>query len=242
MHSFSKYNVGAEQLVAKQTLKHYLAVLFKQANSPEGAIPYNDVEPSDDQKIKAPRYYGAGGEFLSYIFFKTFGHAYNVHNVLMTDDVEVAKEDGGCDGEAACRVSKLYDRKTMKILTSPGSPVFIQVKTTTNSQREFTTNDGSNIMNFFGNAQMKAAITGHSFQARYILWTTGKSLGWKLVENTGGFIEVISYSEIAKKIDNDPVFWNNVREAFNLPILPTPISTADPLFIAMQQEIKDNIY
>lgn len=242
MHSFSRYCFDKEAIANSKTLKNFMAVLFKQSNQPEALIPYHEhnanknATDEDELKIKAPKYFGAGGEFLSEVYFKTFGHHYNVNGAIYVDDAEHSGNDGGVDATGASSKKELYKLGSIQTLTKPGSPVYIQVKTALNPNREFTTNDGSRIMNFYGHGQGLARVSGCNNTARFLLWTTGKGLHWKLNDNTMKQIEVINFKEISKKIDNNPVFWNNVREAFGLPLVEISCE-ADAEFISMMEEI-----
>ena len=53
-----------------------------------------------------------------------------------------------------------------------------------------------------------ARLNGCAYSTRYILFTTGKGLHWKLEQNTCDDIEVVNYQKISKKIDNNIIFWN----------------------------------
>lgn len=238
-HSFGKFCLDKDSLVTKETLKGFMDALLKQSNKDEALIPYHDqlsIEDDNSKAIKAPRYFGAGGEFLSECFFEVYGSDYNLTGIVSYDDEEVARTDSGVDQEARSRKLKIYtNRLNTKAL--PNSPVYIQVKTTINPTTVFTTNDGSRIMNFFGHAQGLARAHATSYNARYILFTTGKELHWVLEKNTFGLIEVINFKDIKKRVDGDRVFWNRMREKFGLATLDLPLAPADPEYKSILAEI-----
>jgi hypothetical protein len=237
-HSFGKFCFDKDSLVAKETLKGFMDALLKQSNKDEALIPYHDQLPDEDdgKPIKAPRYFGAGGEFLSECFFEVYGADYNLTGIVSYDDEEIARTDGGVDQEARSRKEKIYSTR-LNTKAMPNSPIYIQVKTAVNPTKVFTTNDGSRIMNFFGHAQGLARAQGASYNARYILFTTGKELHWVLKRNTFDMIEVISFKDIKKRVDGDRVFWNRMREKFGLETLDLPPAPMDPEYKSILAEI-----
>jgi hypothetical protein len=238
MHSFAKYCIDPASLVEKETLSGFLSVLKKQSNKDDALIPYHDtISTSDDNVIiKAPRYYGAGGEFLAETFLDVFGSEYNLCSIQSYDDEEKTRIDGGVDLDARSVKVKIY-KEYLNTKAQAGSPIYIQVKTTNNSTKIYTTNDGSNIMNFFGHAQALARAQGCSLSARYILFTTGKGIGLQLEQNTLKMIQVISHNDITRRVDNNRVFWNKMRERFGLPILDMPAPPMDPEYKSILEEI-----
>ena len=236
-HSFKTYCINPSDLLAKPKLDNYLKILKVQANDPAALIPYHDKIPDENQQIQAPRYFGAGGEFLAHCFFEFFGNDYNLFDVESIDNVDRELNDGGIDIEAKTIKEKIY-KQQCHTKAIANSPVYIQVKTTTNRMREFMTNDGSNIMNFYGHAQGVARQSGHSFYARYILFTTGKGLHWKLDSNTQHMIIVINYNEIKRKIDDNEVFFNYMRDKFGLPGIKVVLCKKDPIFQSILAESK----
>lgn len=238
-HSFGKFCIDKDSLVTKETLKGFIDALLKQSNTEEALIPYHDQLPDEDngKRIKAPRYFGAGGEFLSECFFEVYGSDYNLTGIMSYDDEEIARTDGGVDQYARSRKEKLYANR-LNTKASSNSPVYIQVKTVINPNTIFTTNDGSRIMNFYGHAQGLARAEGSSYSARYILFTTGKELHWVLKRNTFNLIEVVNFKDIKKRVDGDRVFWNHVREKFGLPLLDLPAPPMDPEFKSILTEKK----
>jgi hypothetical protein len=238
MHSFGKYCIDPDSLVKAETLKGFLTALKRQSGKDEALIPYHDQIPLDDDGvvIRAPGYYGAGGEFLAETFFDVWGLAYNLAGITSTDDLERHTTDGGVDHLARSVTIKIY-REHLDTKAQPGSPVYIQTKTTNNATRVYTTNDGSRIMNFFGHAQALARSQGTSLSARYIVFTTGKGLGWQLERNTLGLIQVVAHNEIRRRVDSNRIFWNRMRERFGLPAVDLPAPPLDPEYRAIQAEI-----
>lgn len=237
-HSFARYCIEPHSLVRGQTLKTYLRALLKQSNQPLAITVYRDTEPLQDngKTIRAPRYFGAGGEFLSECFFEVYGDDYNIKGITSLDDEEKQHTDGGVDQTALSRKDKIY-REYANTKSKPNSPVYIQVKTTMNSTREYQTNDGSRIMNYFAHAQALARVGGHSYCARYVLFTTGKGLHWALERNTLKMIEVINARAIERRIDGDTVFWNHMRARLGIELLSQTVCDPDGEYQSVIAEI-----
>ena len=238
-HSFSKYCFDPSPLVEKETLKGFMDALLKQSNKDEALVPYHDKAPSEDEDlktIKAPMYYGAGGELLSECFFEIFGGDFNLTGIRSYNSVDVAKADGGVDQDALSIKDKTY-KERLNTKSRAGSPIYIQVKTTINPTKEFFTNDGSRIMNFYGHAQGLARAQGASYSARYILFTTGDKLNYVLDNNTFKMIEVINFKKIKSRVDGNRVFWNRMREKFGLPLLAYDAAPMDPEYKSILAEI-----
>jgi|VirMetMinimDraft_7_1064189.scaffolds.fasta_scaffold02693_8 hypothetical protein len=242
-HSWFKYCIDTTAFDKIQKLDKFLLALKKQSNNIDALIPYReDLRMShtdeDNKSIKAPRYFGAGVEALSEVFFETFGLSdYNLGSYISMDTIDEDLEDTGYDATANTSQEKSYGKRIRKISKS-GSPVYLQVKGSLNPTKEHTTNDGSRVMNFFGNAQGHARMSGQGCFARYILFTTAKGLHYKLEANTFGDIEVINYKKISKKINGNPFFWNEFRK--KLGIMPLLINgPKDPEWETMQNKLKE---
>jgi len=244
MHSWFKYCIGKDDFEKVDDLKSFMKVLKKQSNVNEARIPYREVARLDDYdedsefigKLAAPRYFGAGFEALSESFLETFGQQFNLTDVKSLDDVAFEQEDTGYDLTAKSIKSKIYKGIVTK-KTNEGSGVYIQVKATFNPVKEFYTNDGSRIMNFYGNAQGHARANGQAYQARFLLVTSGKDLHYKLDNNTFKEIEVINFNRIQKMTKDNTEFWNNFRQKLGLSKLqynPRP----DPEAESIQKEIE----
>ena len=240
MHSWFGYCVDPSAYDRCRTLSQFVAALRKQSNTSEARIPYREsVKVEDDEEVRAaiqaPRYFGAGFEAFSETFLTVFDHEFNLAGVRSLDSEEEDQEDTGYDIEAVSAREKVY-RGMINKRAQPGSPVFVQVKAALNPTRLFTTNDGSRIMNFYGNAQGVARMTGAAYQARYILITSAAGLHYKLEANTHKDIEVINFNKINKMIRNNPLFWNPFRERLGLGALALN-NRADPEFECLEQEL-----
>jgi hypothetical protein len=70
---------------------------------------------------------------------------------------------------------------------------------------------------------MSSAIRdGHAYTARYVLFTSGKGLHYKLDNNSNGMLEVIGFNEISKLIDGNVAFLNKLRVMVGLKQRPLP--------------------
>jgi hypothetical protein len=168
-----------------------------------------------------------------------FSQEYNVTNIESIDDEDKSGKDRGVDLTARVIKGKVY--KEFNCAARTNSPVFIQVKTAVRSNKEYKTNDGSRIMNFFGHAQAAARSEGAAYTARYILFTTGQGIHYQLKENTFGLIQVINFKEISDKIKGNRVFWNRMREKFGLAVLPLDALAVDADFESVEEELRQEV-
>jgi hypothetical protein len=220
MHSFYQYVIDAEALVKSQTLKGFNKELARQANTDEAVAKYqvlNRLIDEDYGQFRSPLYYGGGVEFLAESYLDFFDSNYNLKEIVSMDDWDNPQRDRGSDHHAVSAKKEKY--KTQGVISQPGSPVRIQTKGTLNSTKEHMTNDGSRIMNFVGSSLAEACKSQTAYSMRLILFTLGKGLHYRLEDNIFKKIEVINSSEISKKIDKNPFFWNHMRKRFGLPIL-----------------------
>jgi hypothetical protein len=224
-HSFFKYCIDPTVFDNCTTLREFLQQLKKQSNDDKAKVPYredlkaNQTEDDDLKTIKAPRYFGAGVEALAEVFFETFGLSdYNLGNYLSQDTIEEDLEDIGYDATAITAKEKKYGKVIEKLVPAM-SPVYIQVKGVLNPTKEHTTRDGSYISNFIMASVMDAMSKGQCYSARYVLFTTGKGVHYKLDNNSKKCLEVVGYQKISKKIDNNIIFWNEFRDKIGLPAL-----------------------
>ena len=134
----------------------------------------------------------------------------NLTDIQSTDDWDDAAQDTGVDHYAVSLKDKTMGRGSNRC-AKPMSPVFIQTKGTLNAKKEFSTNDGARLPNFYMNAFSQARQQGASYSARYILFTTGKSLHYILDNNSGNVTEVVGFREISQHVDNNVAFWNAMR-------------------------------
>jgi len=243
MHSFPQFCIDPEALVKKQTMKDFVKEAGRQANTDEAASKYNqnlfDID-EDYKGYKAPRYFGAAWEYFRHVYMDVYGSEYNLYGVYSNDDWDNPLPDRGGDGGASSRKKKHYRKR--EIQTEPGSPVYFQDKATENWVKKFMTNDGSRIMNYIGYAQADAFRRKAAYQARYLLFTSGQGLHWKLKENTCDIIEVIDGKHIGDKSNGDQVFWNELRRHLGLsPLLvETPIDAEARIIEAANKEL-DNV-
>lgn len=174
-------------------------------------IHYKDY--GKDQEC--PMYFGMWLEWFGQYFLNYFGHEFNLNNVKMIDSVSSGEEDRGVDGHGET-LKNAKKRRGHVICAKRGYPVEIQVKATLNPTKEYKTNDGSRLANFMMNAMSTAIINGFAYNTRYILFTSGRGLHYKLAENSNGLMEIINYNNIIKLFDDDWEFLNHIRRSVGL--------------------------
>jgi hypothetical protein len=154
------------------------------------------------------------GHFLEWFaeeFLNYYGAKWKITNTQMNNQLGVANKDLGVDGMASTAkectfiTAGLFSRKA-----KVGSPVFIQVKGTTNKEYEFTANDEHHVTNFVAYAATHVINTNHAYQSRFLLFTTGAGLHYSLKLSTNNLIEVINYNQIRACMDGDYNFINHV--------------------------------
>lgn len=220
MHSFGKQAPHRDQLLAKNTLRDFVKTARKLSETKEAIKVYEVGNYKDSIDINgnvisgswSPHYFGAAVEFLCETYFEVFGAEYNLGNVRSTDSYEDAETDTGVDHYAESLTHKKLKGAQNYRRAEPMSPVYIQTKGTMDPRKEFTTNDGARLPNFYMNAQSQALEEGAAYTARYILFTTGKGLHYKLDANSGGLTEVIAFNDIKKRVDGNTTFWNALRK------------------------------
>ena len=227
MHSFTKKVVHAEELLSGSTLKDYIKKARKLSATDEAIYVFHagNYKEYMDNDSWSPAYFGGAGELLCETFFEEFGHLFNVADIRSVDDFDNAEIDSGVDHYAVSIKEQKYKKSNRKAIL--GSPVYIQTKFSMNSSKEYTTNDGSRLPNFFMNAQVKALQASQCYQARYIIFTTGKGLHYKLKNNSGDIAEVINFNKIKKLVDNNEIFWNKMRAKCSVKEVPI-IGKMDP--------------
>lgn len=245
-HSFWRYCVDPDAFAGVCRVRDFVKILKKQSNTPEAAKPYHDLgrfshyDEDDMPAILAPRYFGAGGEALCEAWLETFGAIRNISGYQSQDTGYISKEDTGYDGFGRTLFSKNYKYKTSGLCKPcrPNDPVYLQIKTALNPMKEFSTNDGSRIMNFYGNANGMAKLDGKSATARFVLVTTGKGLHYKLNQNTQGEIEVINFKDLSKAADGNDIFWTLVHKRLGIPA-PVFRVEPDPEFVVATEDMAD---
>lgn len=226
MHSFSKNPIDASFLLEKPSLKEFVKRSKAIALTDEAKRFYEGHEYKDysENDKWTPKYFGSAIEFLAEMFFDHYGAIYNLHNIKSTDDWDSTEVDLGIDHTAMSIQQKKYNGA---ILSGENTPIYIQTKGTLRSDKMFMANDGSRIPNFMSNAQSKARLGGYAYKTRYILFTTGKGLHYRLDEMTGNSIEVVNYSKISRRIDNDQVFFNKMRMACGIDPIDVTLGQKD---------------
>lgn len=244
MHSWFGYCTDASAYERCRNLNQFVKALHSQSNTEAAQIPYRetvrwdqDHDTETQSLIGAPRYFGAGFEAFAETFLTVFDDHFNLSEVRSVDSAQEDQEDTGYDITAVSAREKLY-RGMINKRVQQGSPVYVQVKGALNPTRQFTTNDGSRIMNFYANAQSVARMTGKAYQARYLLFTSAQGLHYKLEANTHKDIEVIGHARINKMIRNNPLFWNPFRKQLGLAPLAMN-SRSDPEFECLAQELAE---
>lgn len=173
-----------------------------------------------DREHWSPGCFGNIVEFLAEVYFREFGSLYNLQYDLAAADWDSGRPDKGIDHYARTATPHTINRKKcpIKLKALTGCPVFIQTKGTLNATKLHMTNDGSRITNFLMAAQAEAMVTGQAYTARYILFTTGAGIHYRLDGNSEGVLEIIDNKEIAKHINKNAIFWNKMRTALGLSI------------------------
>ena len=246
-HVFTNHCIDWESMLTKADLDYMIDLIYKQSKTEEAKMRvdlanYKDYGP--DQFC--PTYVGMFVEWFAGYFLNYFGHNFNLENVQMLDVEGSSAQDCGVDGYArTVRNSENNLKVNFKSTgreVKQGSPVYIQVKGTKNRTKVFSPNDGSRLPNFMTHAQMLAMTNKKSYQARYVLFTTGEDIDYKLEAMTGKLMEVINYKIIKRHMKNNVIFLNVLREAAGLTLLPVVDSEPDqdaPLF--EQEEIDQQL-
>ena len=222
MHIFGQLSIGTTDLLREADLHKYVMAAKRIATTPEAIKAfevgnYKNYQSLSGKKVIdwSPHYFGAAIEFLAECFFEMFGAEYNLYDIKSVDDVDAKENDTGVDHYAKTINRKMSKDKLRE--SRPGSMVFIQTKGTTRRDKVYTTNDGSRLPNFYMNAQSQAIARGQAYQARYILFTTGKGLHYTLDKNSGNKTEIVNFNKIAKRINNNELFFNLMRKKCGLP-------------------------
>jgi hypothetical protein len=214
-------------------LDSYLHAVHAQGLSEDAqkiVEPYKDYD-ANDPKSASPMYFGLGVEILCEAYLRHFGRHYNLQDVRMCDIAGQVSQDLGVDAHAkTVKAVDLHDNRK----TEMGSIIYLQVKGTLNPTKIYTANDGSRLPNFGLNALSNAVSRGQAYQARYIVFTTGKDIHYTLGQMAHNMLEVIAYKDIAKMTKNNYDFWNEWRDAVGLEPLdiPTPPMDEEAIFNA----------
>lgn len=224
-HLFENICIDFNEILSDANFKRMLKTVEKQAKTTE-AKKRTDIahykEYGNDQW--SPMYFGMFVEWFCQMYLNYFGYLYNVANVEMMMSEGSSAEDYGVDG-IGVSMRKMKHKNIGAIVASEGSPVFIQVKGTMNYNKEYTPNCGARLPNFTTNAMSQAIKQGHAYQARYILFTTGKGVHYTLNKMWNDLVEVISIHDIDKLANNNTLFLNVMRQRVDLE--PLPVYTAN---------------
>jgi hypothetical protein len=226
-HIFTNHCVDFEPILQSANLDAMLKVAYKQSTTQLARMRVDFANYKDyDTDQWCPIYFGMFGEWLCQHVLTHYGHIFNIESVTMTDSEGSNTQDYGVDGVGLTvkdKVMKSTGRKATK-----GSPVYIQVKSTMNKTKEYTPNDGSRLPNFGMNAMSSAITGGYAYQARYIVFTTGRGLHYSLQTMCNNMFEVIDYKQIRALINNDAVFLNYLRNSVGLLPFDVNLSPPDP--------------
>lgn len=220
-HIFQNYCLDFEPLLCEAKFSKMVRAAHKQSKDQEAKVraDFNGYKEYGSDE-SCPMYFSMWFEWFSTLILNHYGHAWNLRDVSMLNEVGKADEDGGTDGSGFSMVEQRFSHKTR--ITKPGSPCYIQVKATLDATKEFKTNDGSRLANFCMNAMSSAIVGGHAYTARFIVVTSGKGLHYKLQANSNDLMQVIGYNDIAKRVDGNVALLNKIREQVGLMALPLP--------------------
>lgn len=219
MHSFAKLAPHRAELLQSNKLKDFVKMARKLSETKEGIKAYEtghykDMLNTDGSVIAgswSPHYFGGAIEFLAETYFEVFGAEYNMIDVASVEDFDNNGQDTGVDHYAVSLRNQAFGRNSNRAAKAM-APVFIQTKGTLDARKEFKTNDGARLPNFYMNAFSQARKGGHAYSARFILFTTGKGIHYILDDNSGNCTEVVAFKEISKHVDDNVVFWNALRK------------------------------
>lgn len=226
-HIFTARCIDFEPILADASIKKMLKVVFTQSKTEEARkrVDFANYKDYDTDEF-CPIYFGMFAEWLAWHFLNHYGHVFNVQGVEMTASIGSSEKDYGIDGRGLCVKDQLLTSTGRKCTN--GSPVYVQVKGTMNSNKEYQANDGSRLTNFATNSMSDAIRAGYAYQARYILFTTGKGIHFSLDEMTNKMFEIINFKIIKRLMDKDIDFLNRLRISVGLTPFPLTLSTIDP--------------
>jgi hypothetical protein len=230
-HRFKDLCVNWDELLARPSVSDFMRAAHSQGLTDAAqriVQPYKDYDHLDPTS-PSPMYFGMCAEVLCEAFLRNFGRNYNLQNIVMGDRNGVMYKDLGVDAWAN---SVKEERNKANRRPLAGSKIYVQVKGTLNHSKIYSANDGSRLNNFMSNALSSSIAEGQAYQARYVLFTTGKGIHYTLDEATHGFIETISYNDINKLTKNNYDFWNEWRHEVGLAptVLPPLSEDADSIY------------
>lgn len=226
-HVFTARCIDFEPILAQADLRKMLKLVFEQSRTEEARrrVDFANYKDYDADEF-CPIYFGMFVEWLAWHFLNHYGHVFNVQAVEMTASIGSAEKDYGVDGRGLSVKDQLMNSTGRKCVN--GSPVYVQVKGTMNSRKEYQANDGSRLTNFATNAMSDAIRGGYAYQARYILFTTGQGIHFSLDEMTNKMFEIVNFKVVRRLMDKDTSFLNRLRTSVGLVPLPLPSADPDP--------------
>jgi hypothetical protein len=242
-HVFENVCINFEEILIKPDIKHMLRVVKEQAKTTE-AKKRTDIanadKYSDDEG--SPKYFGMFVEWYAQEYLNHFGYLYNIANVNMLDVVGGNTEDLGVDGEGVTMTTRKTSTRST-ISHTQGGRVYIQVKGTTNHNKEHQANDGSRLPNFATHAMSSAISGAAAYSSRYVLFTTGKGVHYKLKAMWCNLVEVIGIHDIDKLASKNVEFLNRLRDRVGLNKIEyiAPEMDAEAEYNLTQFEEYDNI-
>lgn len=213
-HIFATRAPFREEVLRVNTIAEYLDAVWHYARMKETHEIFGGEstwDPNDDRPVNSHLgYVGAAGEFFVENYLRIYGGEHDLTDVWSVNSIDSPVQDTGIDHFATnLRHQKLdFGRENV-----PGSKVFIQTKFARNPRKEFKTNDGSRLPNFFAAAYDQAIEERITQSCRWIVVTTGKGIHWAMKKNMAKRIEVINRETMSARVDGNEVFWNKMREA-----------------------------
>lgn len=225
-HIFENVCIDFNEILKDTDFKRMIRVVAKQSKTTEAKLRTdlgNYKNYGEDEN--SPMYFGLFAEWYAQEFLNYFGSlpCFNIANVQMYNAVGSSNIDNGVDGDAITMSDKKSNNKS-SVAIKQGGKVYIQVKGTLNFSKEHMANDGSRLPNFTTNAMSSAIKNGTAYSTRYILFTTGIGVHYRLKQMWNDMVEIISINEIEQLAKKNVLFLNVLRERVGLE--PLPILTA----------------
>jgi hypothetical protein len=226
-HVFTARCVDFEPILAEASIRKMLKVVFEQSKTEEAKkrVDFANYKDYDTDEF-CPIYFGMFVEWLAWHFLNHYGHVFNIQEVEMTASIGASEKDYGIDGRGLSVKDQSMNNTGRKCAN--GSPVYVQVKGTMNSRKEYQANDGSRLTNFATNAMSDSIRSGYAYQARYLLFTTGQGIHFSLEEMTNKMFEIVNFKVIKRLIDKDTAFLNRMRISVGLTPFLLELSDQDP--------------
>lgn len=235
-HVFVTRCIDFQEILSECDLGHMLKVAHKQSKTELAKIRVDFANYKDyDVDQFCPAYFGMFVEWLAWHWLNHYGHLFNIQSVTMVDSDGNTDQDYGVDGHGLS-ITRSVLKSTNRLIT-PNSPVYIQVKGTLNKAKIYCANDGSRLPNFGLHAMSGAITSGHDWDSRYVIFTTGKDIHYTLDKMARGLFEVINYSKIKSLMNGDTVFLNRLRQSVGLLEIPVTVCPPNAKFLAVQSEI-----